>query len=147
MEYKYNSESNTVTGIMKSTKKLKNTKVSWKLSEDCLSYTTTFWTNGSYTTTVESIDGNKEEVLINVNQINDKILTVNMEYKYNVEDNTVTGIMHANKKLKNTKASWILSSDCLTYTTILKSNGSYTTTVESIDGSKTDVLVNVTRNK
>ena len=75
-------------------------------------------------------------------------LKITMEYKYNSEDNTVTGIMHSNNQLKNTKVSWTLSEDGLTYTnSSLKTNGSYTTTVEDIYGNKADVLINVTRNK
>ena len=79
--------------------------------------------------------------------INENKFVVYMEYIYNSNDNTVTGIIHSNRKMKNTKVSWTLSSDCLTYTTILKSNGSYTTTVEDIDGNKAVVQINVTRNR
>jgi len=74
-----------------------------------------------------------------------KELKVEMEYIYDIEQNIVTGIMHSNEKLKNTKKSWILSDDSLTYTTIFKSNGSYTTTVEDIYGNKSDILIEVTR--
>ena len=142
MEYKYNSESNTVTGIMKSTKKLKNTKVSWKLSEDCLTYTTTLKSNGSYTTTVEDLFGNKAEVLINVNQIDDKAPEITMEYIYN-NNKTVTAIMHSNEILGDTKPSWTLSSDKLTYTKIFDSSQYYTTPVHDIYGNEVIVRISV----
>ena len=144
MEYIYNENDNTVTGIMHSNKKLKDTKVSWELSEDQLTYTTTLRTNGSYTTTVEDLWGRVVEVFINVTLVDDKGPEITMEYIFNEENNTVTGIMHSNEKLKDTKVSWELSEDQLTYTTILRSNGSYTTTVEDIWGNVTEVLIDVT---
>ena len=144
MEYIYNENDNTVTGIMHSNKKLKDTKVSWELSEDQLTYTTTLRTNGSYTTTVEDLWGRVVEVFINVTLVDDKGPEITMEYIFNEENNTVTGIMHSNEKLKDTKISWELSEDQLTYTTILRSNGSYTTTVEDIWGNVTEVLIDVT---
>ena len=144
MEYIYNENDNTVTGIMHSNKKLKDTKVSWELSEDQLTYTTTLRANGSYTTTVEDLWGRVVEVFINVTLVDDKGPEITMEYIFNEENNTVTGIMHSNEKLKDTKVSWELSEDQLTYTTTLRSNGSYTTTVEDIWGNVTEVLIDVT---
>ena len=143
IEYIYNKKDNTVTGIMHSNEELKDTKVSWKLSEDKKEYTTILKSNGSYTTTVEDIWGNKTEVLIDVKLVDEKGPEITMEYKYNPADNTVTGIMHSNEELKDTKVSWELSEDKKEYITILKSNGSYTTTVEDIWGNKTEVLIDV----
>jgi len=143
MEYIYNENDNTVTGIMHSNKKLKNTKVSWTLSEDQMTYTTILRSNGSYTTTVEDLWGHVVEVFINVTSVDDKGPEITMEYIFNEEDNTVTGVMHSNEKLKDTKVSWTLSEDQMTYTTILRSNGSYTTTVEDIWGNITEVLIDV----
>ena len=145
MEYIYHEDTNTVTGIMHANEKLKPTKVSWQLSEDRLTYTTTLKSNGSYTTTVEDIWGNQTQVFINVTQIDEQGPKITMEYIYHEDTNTVTGIMHSNEPLKPTKVSWQLSEDRLTYTTTLKSNGSYTTTVEDIHGNQTQVVINVTQ--
>ncbi len=72
-QYTYNEETNTVTGKMIANHPLKNTKVSWKLSEDKLTYTNDSLTsNGSYYTEVEDIYGNTAKVLIHVTLIDDK---------------------------------------------------------------------------
>ena len=71
--YIYNQETNTVTGIINSNNPLKNTKISWDLSEDGLTYTNENLTsNGSYYTTVEDIYGNTAKVLIDVILVDDK---------------------------------------------------------------------------
>ena len=139
-EYIYNDKDNTITGKIISNNPLKNTKISWKLSEDKLTYTTTLRSNGSYTTTVEDVYGNVVEVLIEVTGIDETGPTITMEYIYNKTDNTVTGIMHSDEVLKDTKVSWDLSEDKKNYTTILRSNGAYITTVEDVWGNKTQVL-------
>ena len=143
-EYIYNDKDNTITGKIISNNPLKNTKISWKLSEDKLTYTTTLRSNGSYTTTVEDVYGNVVEVLIEVTGIDETGPTITMEYIYNKTDNTVTGIMHSDEVLKDTKVSWDLSEDKKNYTTTLRSNGSYTTTVEDIWGNVTEVPIAVT---
>ncbi len=145
MEYKYNEKNNTVTAIMHSSQKLKDTKKTWKLSKDGLTYTSKeMTTNGSYYTEIEDINGNKKQVLIEINLIDKTAPKIEMEYKYNEEDNTVTAIMRSNKKLKNTKKSWKLSEDGLTYTSVkMTTNGSYYTEVEDRYKNRTKVLINI----
>ena len=53
---------NTVTVTVKSKSKLKDTKPTWKLSEDQMSYSKTYPTNGTYTT--KFIDVNETEKFI-----------------------------------------------------------------------------------
>ena len=145
MEYKYNEKNNTVTAIMHSSQKLKDTKKTWKLSKDGLTYTSKeMTTNGSYYTEVEDINGNKKQVLIEINLIDEAPPKIEMEYKYNEEDNTVTAIMHSNEILRNTKKSWKLSEDGLTYTSgKMTTNGSYYTEIEDIYENRTKVLINI----
>ena len=140
MEYKYNPEDNTVTGIMHSNEKLKNTKVSWVLSDDQLTYTTILRSNGSYTTTVEDIYGNSTEVLIEVTQIDEEPPKITMEYVYN-ENNTVTAIMHSNEIMADTKPTWTLSEDKLSYSKTFDTNMNYETPVEDIYGNEIWVRV------
>ena len=144
-EYVYNKNDNTVTGKIHSNNPLKDTKISWTLSDDKLTYTTTLRSNGSYTTTVEDIYGNVVEVLIEVTEIDETAPSITMEYKYNAEDNTVTAIMHSNEELGDTKPTWILGSDKLTYSKTFDADTTYTTPVEDIYGNETQVLVEVTQ--
>lgn len=109
-QYTYNEKNNTVTGKIKSNNPLKNTKVSWKLSQDGKTYTNeNLKQNGKYETIIEDIYGNIKSVEINVDLIDDKGPEIKMEYKYNEENNTVTAIIHSNEELKDTKTTWKLS--------------------------------------
>ena len=146
-KYIYDKKTNTVIGKIISNIPLKDTKASWKLSEDGLTYTNEkFKENGSYYTWVEDIYGNKAEVLIDINLIDDKAPEIKMEYKYNAETNTVTAIMHSNEELKDTKTSWSLNSDKTIYTSSeMTSNGAYYTWVEDRYGNKTKVLIEITQ--
>ena len=147
IEYKYNTETNTVTAIMHSNERLKDTKVLWNLSKDGLTYTNeNFIENGSYYTEVEDIYGNKTKVLIEITQIDDKAPEIKIEYKYNTETNIVIVIMHSNEELKDTKTSWSLNSDKTIYTSSeMTSNGAYYTWVEDRYGNKTKVLIEITQ--
>ena len=144
MEYKKNSD-NTVTAIMHSNRELKNTKPSWTLSADKLSYTKIFGANEDYTTQVEDIYGNVTTVRITITQIvSQDPFDVTIEYKKN-DDNTVTAIMHSNRELKNTKPSWTLSEDKLSYTKTFGANDIYTTDVEDINGNIITVTIEITQ--
>ena len=144
MEYIKNTN-NTVTAIMHSNEPLKDTKPSWTLSADKLSYTKTFGTNEDYTTNVEDLYGNITTVRIIINQItNEELFTITLEYKKN-DNNTVTIIMHSNEPLKDTKPSWTLSEDKLSYTKTFGANDTYTTDVEDIYGNIVTVEIEVTQ--
>ncbi len=145
MEYKYNEENNTVTAIMHSNEELKDTKTTWKLSEDKLTYTNENMTsNGSYYTNVEDKWGNKSKAFIDIKLIDNKGPEIEMEYKYNEENNTVIAIMHSNEELKDTKTTWKLSEDKLTYTNEnMTSNGSYYTGVKDKWGNESKVLIDI----
>ena len=145
MEYKYNEENNTVTAIMHSNEELKDTKTTWKLSEDKLTYTNeNMMSNGSYYTNVEDKWGNKSKAFIDIKLIDNKGPEIEMEYKYNEENNTVIAIMHSNEELKDTKTTWKLSEDKLTYTNEnMTSNGSYHTGVKDKWGNESKVLIDI----
>ncbi len=145
MEYKYNEENNTVTAIMHSNEELKDTKTTWKLSEDKLTYTNeNMMSNGSYYTNVEDKWGNKSKAFIDIKLIDNKGPEIEMEYKYNEENNTVIAIMHSNEELKDTKTTWKLSEDKLTYTNEnMTSNGSYYTGVKDKWGNESKVLIDI----
>ena len=143
-EFIYNKATNTVTGKVHSNNKLKDTKTSWKLSEDKYTYTNeNFTENGTYYTTFEDIYGQTAQVLIKIEGII-PALKIKTEFIYNAETNTVTGKIYSNNQLKDTKVSWKLSEDKLTYTNEnLSSNGSYYTTFEDIYGQTAKVLIEV----
>ena len=142
VQYDYNKETNTVTVTMISKRKLKDTKPSWTLSDDKLTYTKVFTDNMDYSTAVEDLNGNKTDVNIEINQI--EALKVEMEYSYNPENNTVTAKMISNTELKDTKPSWSLSDNKREYTKTFLENISYSTTVEDINGKVISVTINVT---
>ena len=145
MEYNYDKNTNTVIGIMHSNEELKDTKKSWKLSQDKLTYINSeMKSNGSYYTIVEDKWGNKTNVLIDVKLIDDKGPVIKMEYKYNEDTNTVIAIMHSNEKLIDTKKTWKLSQDKLTYiSSEMKKNGSYYTSVEDKWGNETKIQIKI----
>ena len=144
VEYNKNDD-NTVTAIMHSNKELKNTKPSWTLSEDKLSYTKTFGTNDTYTTDVEDIYGNVVTVTIEITQIDDKGPEIKLEYTYDSINNNVTVTMKSNEILKDTKPSWTLSEDKLSYTKTFGANDTYPTNIEDIYGNVTTVTIQVTQ--
>ena len=143
MEYVQNSN-NTVTAIMHSNIALKHTKPSWTLSDDQLSYTKIFGANENYSTLVEDIYGNKVDVKISITQIDDKGPKIQVDSVYDSVNNTVTVTMKSNEILKDTKPSWILSTDKLSYTKTFGANDTYMTEVEDIYGNKTQVKIEVT---
>ena len=144
VEYIKNNN-NTVTAIMHSSEELKDTKPSWTLSADKLSYTKTFGANEDYTTDVEDIYGNVVTVRITINQIvTQEPFNINVEYRKN-DDNTITAIMHSNRELKHTKPTWTLSQDKLTYTKTFGANDIYDTPVEDIDGNVITVKLEITQ--
>ena len=142
MEYRYDSQSNTVTAIMHANQQMQDTKLTWTLSSDKLTYTRVFDANTQYTTLVQDIYGNETLVDINITTI---LPTITMEYIYNQDNNTVTAIMHSNGALKDTKPSWTLSADRLSYTKIFEANDIYDTQVEDIYGNVVIVSIEITK--
>ena len=86
------------------------------------------------------------QVLIKVEGIDDKAPEITVEYKTN-EDGTITAIMHSNESLGDTKPSWKLSNDKLSYSKTFSESINYTTPVEDIYGNSVDVKISVKINK
>ena len=66
VEYEYDENANQVIAKIISVKKLKNTKPTWKLSEEGFTYTKTFSENTKYSTQVENVNGEVTNVEVNV---------------------------------------------------------------------------------
>ena len=143
MEYTYDKKNNTVIAIMHSNVELADTKPTWTLSEDRRTYTKVYAENTNYITQVEDIYGNQLDVQIQVNQIENKELQIEVEYKYDEKDNIVTAIIHSNVELADTKPSWTLSEDRKSYSKIYIENMDYTTDVEDIYGNKANVQIQI----
>ena len=143
ISYEYDKKTNTVTATMSSNEEMNDTKPTWKLSQDKLKYTKEFDKNEEYKTIVEDIYGNKTEVKIKINQIDDKPPVINLEYVYNTKDDTVTAIMNSDEPLGDTKTTWELSKDQMTYTKTYKEDQEYATPVEDIYGNKVWVKIKI----
>ena len=137
----YNEEENEVTIQLISNTELKNTKPTWKLSEDKKMYTKTFTSNTKYNTLVEDKWGNIINTNVEVTKI--KSLEIQIDYELIKETNQVKAIITSNVKLKNTKPTWKLSEDQKTYTKIYNENSGYMTKIESINGECKDVEIKV----
>ena len=145
VSYEYKEETNTVIATMISNNELKDTKISWELSEDKKQYTFEFANNTTYITSVEDIYGRKIPVEIDVTQIDESPAKVEVLYEYKEETNTVIATMVSDKELKHTKISWKLSEDKKSYTFEFSDNTTYMTNVEDKDGNIIPVEINVTQ--
>lgn len=72
---------------------------------------------------------------------------VYISYEYKEDTNTVLATITSSVELKPTKVSWKLSEDKKQYTFEFNSNTKYTTTVTDINGRKTQIQIEITRNK
>ena len=145
MEYIFNEQTNTVTAKIKSNKILEDTKPTWKLSKDKLTYTKTFDKNQVYTTPVQDVFGNITNVKININKVDVVGPMINVSYKYSDDKRSVLVSLNSNEVMANTKPTWTLSKDRLTYTKTFDENQIYKTTVEDIYGNITTVKISITQ--
>ena len=145
MEYVYNKQNNTVTAKMKSNKILANTKPTWKLSDDRLIYTKTFNKNEMYYTPVQDTFGNSKMAKIEITQIDDKGPEIEVIYTYNEKSGIVTVDMKSNEIMADTKPTWKLSDDKLTYTKSFNEKQNYITEVNDIYGNITKVKISITQ--
>ena len=137
----YNKDTNESVVEIISNINLKDTKPTWKLSEDRKTYTKIFTENVKYSTAVESINGEVLDVEINIDKIDLDGPEIELEYLYN-NDNTVTIYMKSNEEMKDTKPTWTLSTDKMTYEKIYSTDEEdYNTQVQDIYGNSTDVQI------
>ena len=139
----YNSETNTVIVKVTSKNAFKETKPTWTLSEDKLTYSKIYEENGTYSTTFTDINGNIENLIYNIDEIDQCEPQIKIETKYDEKTNTVTVKAISNEKLGQTKPTWNLSDDKLTYSKIYEENGTYTTSFSDVYGNTTTVSFNV----
>lgn len=135
----YNQEYNTVTVNIISDKAFENTKPTWKLSDDQKIYTKEFNENINYSTPICIIDGNINLVDISITEIKEP--KIEIEKKYNEDNNTVTVNIISDIKLKNTKPTWQLSDDEKIYTKIFDDNKNYSTPIISINNKIIQVSI------
>lgn len=135
MEYEYNDVTNTVIAKMVSDIELQDTKPTWELSEDKKVYKKIFTKNTEYPTIVTDKGGNIIYVNLVINQIDHQAPEIQFEYQYN-NDQTVVIYLKSNEKMANTKPSWTLSEDCLTYAKTFDAKQNYITTVEDLYGNE-----------
>ncbi len=141
VSYKYDSKKDVVTVKVKSNKKMKNNKSSWKLSKDKKTYTKKFYKNQTYSTSFKATNGKSKNVKIKVKKIKGPKLKVS--YKYDKNKNTVRVTVKSNKKMKNNKSSWKLSKDKKSYTKTFKTNENYKTNFYDTYGNKKKLRINV----
>ncbi len=146
VDYQYDDVKNTVTVKITSNIELKDTKPSWTLSEDKLVYTKEFGNNEHYNTVFIDCYNHNINVEINVQQIDKTPPQITLEYKYNKED-SVTISMKSNEKLGDTKPSWTLSEDKLTYSKVFGADEDYTTDVQDIYGNVTNVHIKLKKKR
>ena len=145
VSYKFDKNKNTVKVTVKSNKKFKNTKPTWKLSKDKKSYTKTFNKNQTYSTNFYDEYGNKKKIKLKIKQVDKKGPVIKVTYEYNSKNNTVLVKLKSNEEIKHTKPSWTLSKDKKTYTKVFKKN--QTTSMYFYDrySNKTKVKIKVTQ--
>ena len=141
VHYSYNESENTVTASIESDEEMADTKPTWILSDDKKTYIKKYDSNEDYITSVKDKWGNETKVNIKINQIDKVGPKISMEYKYN-NDDSVTVMMHSNEEMADTKPTWILSDDKLTYYKNFTTNEKYYTKVEDVHGNLTNVEIN-----
>ena len=70
-----------------------------------------------------------------------------IKYEYDKVTNRVTAIMISKIELMDTKPTWTLSSDKLTYTKVFDTNMEYTTPVVDVNGNVIQAFIKVTRSR
>lgn len=145
VQYIYDDTNDVVTVKLNSNEVMSDTKPTWNLSNDKFTYTKRYYKNESYYTEVKDKYGNASMVKLNISQINGPIIST--QYQYDSKTNIVNVTMKSNKVLSDTKPTWNLSKDKLTYTKQYNKNEQYYTNVTDIYGNTVKVKINVTQIK
>lgn len=143
----YDAKTNTVLVRVTSKCVLKETKPTWTLSEDKLTYSKRYDENGNYSTIFTDIKENVEKIIFTINEIDQTGPELEIKTQYDEKTNTVTVNAISNEVLGKTKPTWTLSEDKLCYSKIYGENGTYTTTFSDIYGNTTKVTFEVTEIK
>lgn len=145
LTYIYDNVENSVTVKATSEIGFKNTKPTWELGKNKKVYIKKYNNNERYDTTFLLINGTRKVVNINVNQIDDKGPQIITKYIYDNLTDTVTVKMISNEIMADTKPTWKLSDDKLTYTKSFNENQNYITEVNDIYGNITKVKISITQ--
>ena len=140
----YDEKKNTVTVKVRSKNAFKETKPTWALSEDKFTYSKIYEENGIYSTIFTDINENSDNITYTIDEIDQDEPQIKIETKYDEKTNTVTVNALSNEILGQTKPTWTLSEDKLTYSKIYEENGTYITSFSDIYGNTTKVSFNIT---
>ena len=143
VKLEHNKALKQLTAKIISSIELKDTKPSWKLSKDKLTYTKVFDSNIDYSTPVEDMYGNQLIANIKINQIGKEKAEIKVKNEYNGATNQVTVQIISDMELKDTKPTWELSKDKKIYTKVFTSNMKYTTPVEDKSGNVIIANINI----
>ena len=141
--YTYNKDTNTVLFEVISDIQFKETKALWNLSEDKLTYSHEFDANTDYISTFEDIEGNKTEVEVKFDVIDETGPTLSISYKNN-GNNTITATVTSNEELLADKTSWQLSEDKLSYVYTFTENSDYDSTFKDKWGNPSSIHILIT---
>lgn len=133
LSYEYDVNNNTVKVTVVTNRKLAEIKPTWNISEDKYSYSKIYYYEQVYSTTFTDIYGNIVDCYITITDIVNNIFSVNIKYTLN-SDNTVTATAYANLPFNDTKTTWELSSDRLSYSKTFNTNQCYETSFECENG-------------
>ena len=84
---------------------------------------------------------NKENIINNIDN------SINIDYIYNSEQNTVTAKVTSNIPMKDTKSTWTLSKDKKVYTKTFNTNQNYSTPFTQSNGKVVNIEINITQVK
>ena len=84
---------------------------------------------------------NKENIINNIDN------SINIDYIYNSEQNTVTAKVTSNIPMKDTKSTWTLSKDKIVYTKTFNTNQNYSTPFTQSNGKVVNIEINITQVK
>ena len=143
-EYEYVKETNEVISKMISNVKLKDTKPTWKLSDDKKVYTKIYTKNEKlYTTEFQDRYGNKTKANIQVVQVDDKGPQVTITTKYNSDKRSAVVTIVSNEELYNIDSTWTLANNKKTCEIKYKRNGTYNIVLQDKWGNKTNKIIKI----
>ena len=119
---------------------LGNTKPTWDLSEDKMTYSKVYNLNGTYTTTFKDKYGNAVSATFTVDKIQSKYEIIK---EYDATTNTIKVSVINNYGLQATKPTWNLSADKRVYTKVYSDSGTYTTKFVDTDGIETSLTFTI----
>ena len=130
---------------MHSNEKLGDTKKTWTLSEDEMTYSAIFRTDSDYNSSVQDIYGNSTNVYIKLKKKMSKHTGTDgsqifVGYMYTSYNNVIVQIT-SNVALQNTKPTWKLENNQYTYTKTYIDDIDYSTSIVNVNGVTTNIPI------